>query len=374
MILEKGVALTSYFEKEENIIIKQGNPYIIIIARKDFFSFECLEKNCIEGKTEIARKFFETKENHYCFYKLFKNCSITYFMQIDRKCKNNLKTFFFGSENDFRDLERIYKKEGIEPSTVFKVESNNAIARGAIYYCCLKMNDSNSNIDNPYALYNNVYQMIDNNVIFKTEINKEPEKYNPKVIVSIDFGTSGIDYCFAFNTPGKIEPIHGGLSGTEGRNCKSSTDIIIDKECNTIKFGNDCKEYISNSQLKEEEYYFTNIKMHLYENLTEIEPQNSQKKFPIIIIISKILAEVKKEAVFKIKSYDENITENDIKWVVTVPAIWNNQNKQIMIEASINAELIQKGMEQIYFCLMNQKLQLIIVNMREYQYPKISLI
>ena len=59
MILEKGIALTSYFEKEKNITTEQGNPYIIIIAKEDFFSFECLEKNYIEGKNQIetARNF-----------------------------------------------------------------------------------------------------------------------------------------------------------------------------------------------------------------------------------------------------------------------------------------------------------------------------
>ena len=55
-------------------------------------------------------------------------------------------------------------------------------------------------------------------------------------------------------------------------------------------------------------------------------------------------------------------------------AIWDNKNKQIMIEASINAGLIQRGVEQSLFCLMNQKRQFIIVKMREYQYPKTSLI
>ena len=89
--------------------------------------------------------------------------------------------------------------------------------------------------------------------------------------------------------------------------------------------------------------------MHLYENLTEIQPKNSQKKFLILIIISKILTEVKSEALKKIQSYDKNIKDNDIKWVVTVPAIWDNQNKQIMIEASINAGLIQRDMEQSLF-------------------------
>lgn len=77
--------------------------------------------------------------------------------------------------------------------------------------------------------------MIDNNVIFNTNV--ESEKYNPKVIACIYFGTSGTDYCFAFNTLGRIELIYCGLSGTEETNCKSPSEIIIDEEYKTIKFG-----------------------------------------------------------------------------------------------------------------------------------------
>ena len=182
-------------------------------------------------------------------------------------------------------------------------------------------------------------------MIFNTNVNNE--KYNPKVIISIDFGTSGIDYCFAFNKPGKIDLTYCGLPGTEGKNCKSPSEIIICENYNTIKFGVECKNYIS--QIKEKEYYFKNIKMHLYENKTEIQTENSQEKFPIFLIISKILTEVKTRALQKIKNYDENIKDKDIKWVVTVPAIWSNQNKQIMIEASLNAGLIQRNTENSLF-------------------------
>jgi hypothetical protein len=68
---------------------------------------------------------------------------------------------------------------------------------------------------------------------------------------------------------------------------------------NTIKFGVECKNYIS--QIKEKEYYFKNIKMHLYENKTEIQPENSQEKFPIFLIISKVLTEVKTRGITKDK-------------------------------------------------------------------------
>ena len=339
VILEKGMALTSYFEKEKNIKIEQGNPYIIIIAYEGL-EVECLEKNYIEEKDQIEtarRNFYKFESFNFSIL----TCAIS---QIDKDRRNDLKIFFSGSKENFNLLKEYCDKEDINISTqVFKAESVFAVSIGAVCYCCLKISEGNKNIDTPYNYYNNVYQMIDNNVIFNSNV--KSEKYNPKVIACIDFGTSGTDYCFAFNTPGKIEIIYCGLPGTEGRNCKSPSEIIIDKDYNMIKFGVYCKEYISNSQIKKGEYYFTNIKMHLYENLTEIQPQNSQEKFPLEIIISKILTEVKTEALKKIKNYDSNIKDKDIKWVVTVPAIWKDGSKQVMIEASINAGLIQRDRE-----------------------------
>ena len=85
--------------------------------------------------------------------------------------------------------------------------------------------------------------MINNNVSFNTNV--KTEKYNPKVIACIDFGTSGTDYCFVLNTPGNIDLIYCGLPGTKGTNCKSPTEIIIDDKFNTIKFGVYCKDHIS---------------------------------------------------------------------------------------------------------------------------------
>jgi len=339
MFLKKGVALTSYFEEEQKITIKVGNPYIIIIAdnfqrERDFVFVECLEENYIEGKDQIetAQIFCHEKTNIRYLDKYL--CSIL--CQIDRERRNKLIMFFSGPEENY--YLKLIDKGSFQ---VFTAKSLFAVSKGAIYYYHKKKNINNKILDKPYITLNNVYQMIDNNVIFNTNV--KTEKYNPKVIACIDFGTSGTDYCFAFNTPGKIDLIYCGLPGTEGRNCKSPTEIIIDDKFNTIKFGVYCKDYIS--QIKENEYYFKNIKMHLYENKTEIQPQNSQDKFPILIIISKILTEVKTEALKKIRCYNNNIKDEDIKWVVTVPAIWSNINKQIMIEASLNAGLIQKNNE-----------------------------
>lgn len=112
-------------------------------------------------------------------------------------------------------------------------------------------------------------------MIFNTNVNNE--KYNPKVIVSIDFGTSGIDYCFAFNKPGNIDLTYCGLPGTEGTNCKSPSEIIICENYNTIKFGVECKNYIS--QIKEKEYYFKILKCIFMKIKQKYNPKILKKNF-----------------------------------------------------------------------------------------------
>ena len=119
-------------------------------------------------------------------------------------------------------------------------------------------------------------------MIFNTNVNNE--KYNPKVIVSIDFGTSGIDYCFAFNKPGNIDLTYCGLPGTEGTNCNSPSEIIICENYNTIKFGVECKNYIS--QIKEKEYYFKNIKIFM-KIRQKYNPKILKKNFQYFLLFLK---------------------------------------------------------------------------------------
>ena len=57
------------------------------------------------------------------------------------------------------------------------------------------------------------------------------------------------------------------------------------------------------------------------------------------------------EAISQIKSKnDKTIKEQGIKWVVTIPDIWEEKSKQIMINASYEAGLINKNTDlKVYF-------------------------
>ena len=169
-----------------------------------------------------------------------------------------------------------------------------------------------------------------------------------KVIVGIDFGTSGIGYAFSFSgeNPNAIM-----LSDFHGQNAdnKVSSEIILDNNLeDVLSFGNECKRYIRTHLDKNKYEYFTNIKMNLYHKKYKIKSTNG-KEADIELIIYKILKKVSEDAIVQIKRANGSIKTSDIKWIVTIPAIWEERSKQIMINASIKAGLIDKDSDKSLF-------------------------
>lgn len=159
-----------------------------------------------------------------------------------------------------------------------------------------------------------------------------------KVVVGIDFGSSGTGYAYSFNKADDI--ILGTFSG-QGAGAKVPTEIILDSNLSVLAFGFKCEDYIKENKLIHEELHFKKVKMNLYSNNNFIVPENSSKKFHLYLIISKILEYIKEEAFKAVNAgiWDNKITKDDIKWVVTVPAIWNLSQKGIMIKACEKAGL-----------------------------------
>ena len=160
-------------------------------------------------------------------------------------------------------------------------------------------------------------------------------------IVAIDFGTFGTTYAFTFlDAKDDIKC----AKWSEIANSKNLTEIILNENYETIKFGKECKEYLGQQSSTEKKFYhFTDIKMRLYKNETRIKANNdNQIEFDIDIVISKILKKIKEIALKEISSLRPSIQEKDIKWRVTVPAIWSNKSKDIMQKASIKAEIFDE--------------------------------
>ena len=185
-----------------------------------------------------------------------------------------------------------------------------------------------------------------------------------EVIVGIDFGSSGSGFAYAFKD-NENEIIHGYISGAKVDN-KVPSEIILDDNNKTLRFGAECKEFIESNRLKEG-HYFKGIKMNLYEKKTKIQAENSAKILSLELVIQRVLEKLKELAIKDIKTKRPNLNDNNIKWVVTVPAIWEEFQKNIMMDACIKAGLIKEEDDKSlffalepeaasYYCIKNNSL------------------
>ena len=182
-----------------------------------------------------------------------------------------------------------------------------------------------------------------------------------QIVVGIDFGTSGIGYAFDFDGGTPLSIMHSNLPG-QNDNHKVPTEIILDHDLkDVLAFGAECKGYIGTHDQSEYEY-FKNIKMNLYHKKYTIK-STSGREANIELVISKLLKKISENAILQLQATKIMFEREDIKWVVTIPAIWDEKSKDIMIKASIKAGLIGENDDKslflalepeaagIYYCL-----------------------
>ena len=185
-----------------------------------------------------------------------------------------------------------------------------------------------------------------------------------EVVVGIDFGSSRSGFAYSFFNKNKI--IHGQIYGSVEH--KFQTEIILDDNKNILQFGFECVKFLKENGLSTG-HYFKGIKMELYDNKNTIIAKNSGKEFSLKLVIQKVLEKIKEIAINEIsknRPYLKQQTEK-IKWVVTVPAIWNEKQKSIMMESCVGAGLVNENTDKSLFfalepeaaslyCLMNKEI------------------
>ena len=168
-----------------------------------------------------------------------------------------------------------------------------------------------------------------------------------EVVVGIDFGSSGSGFAYSYFDKTKI--IHGQIYGASV-DFKVPTEIILDDKNYVLNFGAGCAKFLKEKGL-ETGHYFKGIKMHLYEKKSTIIANNSGKELPLKLVIQKVLETIKDIAIKEIaknRPHFEKETEK-IKWVVTVPAIWDEQQKSVMMESCESAGLINDNTDKSLF-------------------------
>ena len=171
---------------------------------------------------------------------------------------------------------------------------------------------------------------------------------NYEAVVGIDFGSSGCGFAYSFMNDKDIN--HGSIEGSNVDN-KVPTEIILSDSYQILEFGARCIQYLKEKGVNAGNY-FKGIKMHLYSKLETIKANNTGKSFSLSKVIQRVLEKIKELALEELQKIRININEANIKWVVTLPAIWEDFQKGVMMKACIGAGLIgQNEDKSLFFAL-----------------------
>ena len=173
--------------------------------------------------------------------------------------------------------------------------------------------------------------------------------YNEKLkkpIIGIDFGSSFSKFSILLKRSGKeIED-----------NYFFTSEIVLKRKTEEVEEIGKDSIYIFERNMNDF-IYFQNIKINLDPKNGKTNPEKNEiiysnfpKKYSIQLqtVIKEYLKKISNIALKTLnnKSTLNNFSKDDIKWVVTVPAIWNEYGKQLMRECARNA-----GMKDISISL-----------------------
>uniref|UniRef100_A0A8B9NTS6 Heat shock 70 kDa protein 12A n=1 Tax=Apteryx owenii TaxID=8824 RepID=A0A8B9NTS6_APTOW len=166
------------------------------------------------------------------------------------------------------------------------------------------------------------------------------------VVVAIDFGTTSSGYAYSFTK--EPECIHvmrrweGGDPGVSTQ--KTPTTILLTPERKFHSFGYAARDFYHDLDPNESKHwlYFEKFKMKLHTtgNLTmetDLTAANG-KKVKALEIFAYALQFFKEQALKELSDQAGSDFENsEVRWVITVPAIWKQPAKQFMRQAAYKA-------------------------------------
>ncbi|XP_054766581.1 heat shock 70 kDa protein 12A-like isoform X1 [Lytechinus pictus] len=169
------------------------------------------------------------------------------------------------------------------------------------------------------------------------------------VVVAIDFGTTFSGYAYSLTRePESVHIMRKWEGGDPGvTNMKTPTTLLLTPEGEFHSFGFTARDFYHDMDHKEAMrwMYFDKFKLTLHGNpnlnlKTEIKAANG-KSFPAATVFEHSLRFFHDHAIDELcdQSMDGEVDPRDIRWVLTVPAIWKQPAKQFMRQAAYKAGL-----------------------------------
>eukprot|EP00058_Branchiostoma_floridae_P006841 XP_002592329.1 hypothetical protein BRAFLDRAFT_240123 [Branchiostoma floridae] len=173
------------------------------------------------------------------------------------------------------------------------------------------------------------------------------------MVAAIDFGTTYSGYAFSFmSSPEDIIMNKNWGESVGFQSYKTPTSVLLSPEGKFVEFG--FKAIAKYTTLLEENedkeyFFFDRFKMRLHASYQDLDRNVyltalNGKRLPATDVFSHALRYLKQHMMKEIAKVSQtiHIGDEDIRWVITVPAIWNDAAKQFMREAAYNANIVSK--------------------------------
>ncbi|KAJ8317487.1 hypothetical protein KUTeg_005391 [Tegillarca granosa] len=169
------------------------------------------------------------------------------------------------------------------------------------------------------------------------------------VVVAIDFGTTYSGYAFSFTRdPNSIHMMRKWEGGDPGViNQKTTSTILLTPDGEFHSFGFSARDNFHDLDENDAKkwFYFENFKMLLHHapelSRDTLLMASNGKVFPALTVFAFALQFFKDHALQELSDQSGmRIINEDIRWVITVPAIWKAPAKQFMRQAAYEAGLI----------------------------------
>uniref|UniRef100_A0A8C4Q813 Heat shock protein 12B n=1 Tax=Eptatretus burgeri TaxID=7764 RepID=A0A8C4Q813_EPTBU len=203
------------------------------------------------------------------------------------------------------------------------------------------------------------------------------------IVVAIDFGTTSSGYAYSFTRdPGTIYMMRMWEGGDPGvSNQKMPTALLLSPDKSFHSMGYTARDAYHDLEPRDTEnwFFFNNFKMKLQENNvitleTELEAANG-RMLRALDIFAHALRFFRERALQELSEQSTvDFEPTEVRWVVTVPAIWKQSAKQFMREAAYKAGIASSQFpEQLLIALEPEAASIYCRKLRISQLADISL-
>jgi len=163
-------------------------------------------------------------------------------------------------------------------------------------------------------------------------------------VIAIDFGTGESGYAIVTNSSNpNSKPIIEVFNPCDDNDQKTPTAILFDNNNNFLDFGsNAIRKYAEIVDNGNTALLFQNYKISLYHMQSEAISMDG-RSMSLIIVISETLKYISNCALNKLsEQVGETLHKEKIRWILTVPALWNEEHKLFMRKAAVKAGIINE--------------------------------